>query len=63
MAEHSKLFDFIAHGGDKVAELEAALEQMSGYLGLEIKENARLRAENERLQATIDRMAGKGDAG
>lgn len=40
----SKMFDYIVKGGDKVAELEAALEHMGSCLSAEIEENARLRA-------------------
>ncbi len=39
----SKMFDYIAHGGAKVAELEASLEHTAGYLGAVLEENERLR--------------------
>ena len=47
----SKMFDYLVHGGDKVAELEAALEHMGGALSREIEEGAKERAEVERLRA------------
>jgi len=53
MAEQSKIFDYMLHGGDELALAKAQLEHMGGYLGLEIEENARLRAEIERLTALL----------
>lgn len=50
----SAMFDFITgKRRGKVAELEASVEYTSGYLGVEIEENAKLRAENERLMAVL----------
>lgn len=46
----SKMFDFITgKRSGKVAELEATIEHMGGYLGLEIEDNARLRAALESI--------------
>jgi hypothetical protein len=40
----SKMFDYLVNGGDRIAELEASLEHMGGYLEMEIEENRKLRA-------------------
>jgi regulator of replication initiation timing len=53
----SKMFDYVVNGGDKVAELEASLEHMGGHLEIEIEENRKLRAENERMRAAFSKMA------
>src|SRR5262245_19391815 len=50
----SDAFDYLVNDGDKAALLKAQLEHMGGYLELEISENAKLRAEIERLTRERD---------
>ena len=46
----NKMFDFITgKASGQIAELEATIEHMGGYLGLEIEDNARLRAALESI--------------
>lgn len=53
----SKMFDYISGKSEgREAELEASLEHMGGHLSIEIEENAKLRAENERLKALLRRL-------
>lgn len=51
----SAMFDFISgKRRSKVAELEASLEHTSGYLGVELQENERLRAKFDQIVAVCD---------
>ena len=51
----SAMFDYITgKKSGREAELEASLEHMGGYLGTEIEDNEKLRAEIERLTAQIE---------
>lgn len=47
--EESKLFSYLAHGGDALALAQASLEHALGYLGIEIEENKKLRGERAEL--------------
>lgn len=49
----SKIMDYLVNGGDEADLAKAQVEHVSGYLGLEIKENEKLRAEIERLRAAL----------
>ena len=50
----SAMFDYITgKKSGREAELEASLEHMGGYLGIEIEDNEKLRAEIERLTAAL----------
>jgi hypothetical protein len=40
----SKIMDYLVKGGDDLAMCQAQLEHMGGYLGVEIKENEKLRS-------------------
>lgn len=46
----SKVFDYIAHGGNDVARAEAETEYTAAMLGSVIDENEELRAEIKRLR-------------
>ena len=55
----SAMFDYITgKKSGREAELEASLEHMGGYLGIEIEDNEKLRAEIERLAAESERLKG-----
>ena len=51
------MFDYITgKKSGREAELEASLEHMGGYLGVEIDDNEKLRAEIERLTAENEKL-------
>ena len=53
----SAMFDYITgKKSGREAELEASLEHMGGYLGAEIEDNEKLRAEIERLAAENEKL-------
>ena len=53
----SATFDYITgKKSGREAELEASLEHMGGYLGIEIEDNEKLRAEIERLAAENEKL-------